>query len=377
MASLFSNLSIGRLFSNFMSNEESVVGIDIGTSAIKLVQLKKKKGRAVLETYGEIALGPYVGLSVGQAATLTTEKTVLALKDLFREANVTAKIAALSLPLRSSLLKVIELPPYKEEQINHMVPIEARKHVPVPISEVTLDWWVIPRKELQSPADEDARADGGASLPSLTKIPQTEILLVAVHKSAVKRQQDVVAALGLDARTFEIETFSSIRAILTRDISAMALLDIGASTTKLTVVDYGIVRVSHVINRGAQDITVAMATSMSSDFATAERKKRKEGLGDDGGAGSILDYILYEAETVIEEYQKKNARLVSKIICTGGGSVMPGFLTVASKHFQAELSVGNPFARTDTPAFLSEILGQAGPEFAIAVGLAIHELGEL
>ncbi len=377
MASLFSNLSIGRFFSSLMSKEESVVGIDIGTSAVKLVQLKKKKGRAVLETYGEIALGPYVGLSVGQAATLTTEKMTQALKDLFREANVTAKVAALSLPLRSSLLKVIELPAYKEEQINHMVPIEARKHVPVPIAEVTLDWWVIPRKDLQSPADESVGTDGSSSLPSLAKIPQTEILLVAVHKSAVKRQQDVVAAMGLDARTFEIETFSTIRAILTRDISAMALLDIGASTTKLTIVDYGIVRVSHVINRGAQDITVAMATSLGSDFATAEKKKRKDGLGEDGGAGSILDYILYEAETVIEEYQKKNARLVSKIICTGGGSVMPGFLPLASKHFQGEVTIGNPFSRTDTPAFLSEILGQAGPEFAIAVGLAIHELGEL
>jgi hypothetical protein len=57
--------------------------------------------------------------------------------------------------------------------------------------------------------------------------------------------------------------------------------------------------------------------------------------------------------------------------------VMTGFAGIASKHFQAEVSIGNPFSRTDTPAFLSEILGQAGPEFAIAVGLAIHELGEL
>lgn len=354
-----------------------MVGIDIGTSAIKLIQLKKKKGRAILETYGEIALGPYIGLAVGQAAVLTTEKTVQALKDLFREANVTARIASLSLPLRSSLLKVIELPAYKDEQINHMVPIEARKHVPVPIAEVTLDWWVIPRSDLQSPIDEADQKDLDVGSSQQSKTSHTEILLVAVHKSAVKKMQDIAAALDIDARTFEIETFSSIRSILTRDISAMALLDIGASTTKLTIVDYGIVRVSHVINKGSQDVTLAMATSLGVDFATAEKQKRKDGVGETQGASSILDYILYETETVIEEYQKKRARLVNKVICTGGGVVMPGFLNIASRHLRAEVSIGNPFTKTETPAFLSGLLAEAGPEFANALGLAIHELGEL
>ncbi|HEY4505027.1 MAG TPA: pilus assembly protein PilM [Candidatus Paceibacterota bacterium] len=377
MSSLLSNFSISRLFSSLFSKEESVAGIDIGSSAIKVVQLKKKKGRAVLETYGELALGPYAGLSIGQATNLSTEKTIQALKDLFREANVTTKIVALSLPLRSSLVKVIELPAYKEEQINYMVPIEARKHIPVPIAEINLDWWVIPHKDLQNPANENTSENITTTLSATGRSGQTEILLVAVHKSAVKKHQDIVNALGLDARTFEIETFSSIRSLLVRDVSAMALLDVGASTTKLTIVDYGVVRIAHVINRGAQDITVSISTSTNTDFATAERKKRKDGLVDIQGAGSILDYIFYEAETVIEEYQKKHARLVTKILCTGGGAVMHGFLDLAKHHFQADVSIGNPFVKTDTPAFLSRILHEAGPEFAIALGLAIHELGEL
>jgi len=369
---MLENFSLKRIFSGFWQNNQSVLGVDIGSSSIKVVQLRKKKGRAILETYGELSLGPYAGLSIGQATNLTTDKTAEALKDLFREANVTAKVAAISLPLRSSLLKVIELPAYKEEQINRMVPIEARKHIPVPISEVTLDWWAIPRKEFQGPADESSSVDQASGSTS-----KTEILLVAIHKATVKKHQDIATALGLESRTFEIETFSSIRSVLTRDISAMALLDLGAGTAKLTIIDYGVVRVSHVINRGAQDVTIAISSAMNLPFADAEKKKRKEGLGTVVGASSILDYIFYEANTVIEEYQKRYARLVGKIVCTGGGVLMQGFVPIVQKHFQAEVLLGAPFTKVEAPVFLGEILTQAGPEFAVSLGLALHQLEEV
>ncbi len=364
--------SFKKAFSSFMPGTLSVIGVDIGSSSVKVVQLKKKAGHPVLETYGELALGPYAGLSVGQAANVSTEKTAEALKDLFREANVTAKNASFSLPLHSSLLKVIELPAYKEEQINHMVPLEARKHIPVPIAEVTLDWWVIPKHDLQSPADVQSGPVAGMPVP----MEKTEVLLVAIHKAALKKATDIAALLGLNSKTFEIETFSAIRSVLSRDISAMALLDVGASTSKLTIVDYGIVRVSHVINRGAQDMTVALATSAAITFPEAEKRKRKDGTGP-SGATSVLDFVFYEANTVIEEYQKKHARLVSKIICTGGGSLTKGFVDSAGKHFQPQVLLGNPFTKVETPAFMAKTLGEAGPEFAIALGLALHELEEV
>ena len=360
--------ALGGLF----KRTESVLGIDIGSSSIKLVQLKKKNSRAILETYGELALGPYAGLAIGQAVNLSTEKTVEALKDLFREASVTARVAAFSLPLRSSLLAVIELPAYKEEQINRMVPLEARKHIPVPISEVNLDWWVIPKHDLQTPGDEE-----GSGVTSSNAISKTEVLLVAIHKTAVKHWQDISTAMNLESRTFEIETFSAIRSVLSHDISAMALLDIGASTSKLTIVDYGIVRVSHVINRGAQDITLAITTGSGLSFADAEKAKRKGDVTGAQSAGSILEQIFYEANSVVEEFQKKNARLVSKVVCTGGGALTRGFVETAQRHFQSEVTLGNPFAKVDTPAFMAPILAQAGPEFAVALGLAIHELEEV
>lgn len=361
------DFSLKKLFSGALSSSKSVIGLDIGSSSAKVIQLTKKKGRAILETYGEIALGPYAGMSVGQAVSLPTEKYVEAIKDLMREANVTSKIAAISLPIRSSLLTVIELPAYKEEQINTMVPIEARKHIPVPISEVTLDWWVIPRRDFQTPT-----GDGSVTLTN----DKIEILLVAIHKATLKKFQDISTGLGLDSRTYEIETFSSIRSVLSRDISAMALLDVGAGTSKLTIIDYGVVRASHTINKGAQDVTVAIATATGSQFADAEKAKRKSLPNATANLGTIMDYIFYEANNVIEEYQKKYGRLITRVICTGGGSLLSGFIPAAQKHFQSEVVLGDPFSKVETPAFLHDVLAVAGPEFAVALGLAIHQLEE-
>jgi type IV pilus assembly protein PilM len=248
-----------------------------------------------------------------------------------------------------------------------MVPLEARKHIPVPISEVTLDWWVIPKRDFQSPTDET-----GVNVPP-SKI---EILLVAIHKGTLKKYQDISNALGLDVRTYEIETFSSIRSVLSRDISAMALLDVGAGTSKLTIIDYGVVRASHTINRGAQDVTVAISTATGTTFAEAEKAKRKSLPSATANLGTIMDYIFFESNNVIEEYQKKYGRLISRVICTGGGSLLSGFIPAAQKHFQAEVVLGDPFSKVETPAFLHEVLATAGPEFAVALGLAVHQLEE-
>src|SRR5574343_624676 len=71
--------------SNFFKKETSVLGVDVGASAIKVVQIKKKRGRAVLETYGELALGPYANIEVGRATNLPPEKRAEAIKDILRE----------------------------------------------------------------------------------------------------------------------------------------------------------------------------------------------------------------------------------------------------------------------------------------------------
>src|SRR5665213_241275 len=173
---------------SFLSNllgtkkDGSAIGIDIGSSSLKVVQLRKEKGAAVLETYGELALGPYGGVEVGQATNLPADKIAETLRDLLREANVTTTSAGVSIPFSRSLLTMVELPRAKTpEEQKTIVELKARKYIPVPISEVQLDWFVGP----------DAISEG-KELPSKVKV-----LIVAVQNDELSLLQTVVKDAGL------------------------------------------------------------------------------------------------------------------------------------------------------------------------------------
>lgn len=347
-----------------------VAGVDIGSSSVKVVQLRKDKGRAILETYGEIASGPYRGLAVGQAAALSPEKLVDLIRDLFQEANVTAKNACLSVPLGSSLLKIIRIPKVEEALLSKVVPIEARKYVPVPVGEVALDWWILPRREPE--------AEGPAGEQTL------EILLVAIHSRIINQYQELAQAAGLKLVSFELETFSAIRSVFGGEMAPTVILDLGAATTKMAIVDYGVIRLSHSITKGAQDVTLAISRSLGVDFAKAEEIKRKVGLVERledhdiaQTVNNIVEYIFLEVNKAITVYQEKNRRAVSKIILIGGGSLLKGLLPLAAKNFEVPVSLGKPFEKTETPAFLADILNEAGSGFAVATGLALRRLEEL
>ena len=135
----------------FKRKSTSALGIDIGSSSIKVVQLQKRGDKAVLETYGELSLGPYGGVSIGQSTNLPTNKIAQAMNDLLseKEVAITTKVCGLAIPFKASLLSVIEMPDIGQRELAMMVPIEARKYIPVPISDVTIDWSIIPKLEVE------------------------------------------------------------------------------------------------------------------------------------------------------------------------------------------------------------------------------------
>src|ERR1035437_9981491 len=160
----------------FPPKNQSVLGVDIGASSIKVVQLTRKHDRAILETYGEIALAPYDGKEIGKAMNLPSEKVAEALTDLCRESSVTAKQAAVAIPFVSSLVSLIEMPTSDPKQLAQMIPIEARKYIPVPISEVLLDWSIVPKEGKLYPTTDEQKTD------SLTnKIEKTAIMVAVIH----------------------------------------------------------------------------------------------------------------------------------------------------------------------------------------------------
>ena len=352
----------------------SVVGVDIGTSSIKVVQLKKKGGKAVLETYGALSLGPYMDLDVGAVTNLPDEKLGTALADVVRESGVTTLEAGFSIPSTASLIFVLDLPAtIEEKQFASIVPTEARKYIPVPISEVVLDYWVIPKKEedLSDPRMRD----------TAEAMNKTEVLVAAIHNETITRFKNVVKKTSLSSGFFEIEVFSDIRATFAHELSPVMLMDFGASRTKIVIVEYGVVKSFHIVNRGSQDITSALSKSLSIPFSKAEEMKREFGLYGsslDRNVAEIVklsvDYILNESNNAVLAYERKYQKTVSKVILSGGGSQLKGFFEAARTNFTCEVELGNPFGKVEAPAFLENVLKTTGPEFAIAVGLALRKL---
>ena len=187
---------------------DSVVGVDFGSSALKAVQIRKKGNRAVLETYGEIALGPYAENEVGLATNLPAEKLKEALADLFREANVTTTNGSFAIPMSSSLVMLAEMPDLGERRMPEMIPIEARRYIPVPISEVSLDWIIIPKEDRVFVTPEES---GKSDEVGVKKV---DVLLVAILKDALQKYTNVAKDLGITDPSFEIELFSTVRGTL-------------------------------------------------------------------------------------------------------------------------------------------------------------------
>ncbi|OHA59812.1 MAG: hypothetical protein A2589_03160 [Candidatus Vogelbacteria bacterium RIFOXYD1_FULL_46_19] len=365
---------------SLFKKQNSVIGLDIGSSSVKVIQLRKDKGRVILETYGELSTGPYAGKAVGQAVTLAPEQLAVLITDLFKEANITTKVGGVAIPLRSSLLVTINVPELEEDKLAQMVPLEARKYVPVPISEVMLDWSVIPDMHRELIDDNQTAPEAGNKVTP----KQIEVLIVAIHKDTIKQFQEISRQTDIDTKFLEIETFSAMRSSLSGDFGASVIVDLGASTTKTVIVDYGVVRMSHTINKGAQDVTLAIARSMDLSFIKAEEVKRKVGIIEKFGdkdigetISPIVEYIFNEISQVMIEYQKKHSRSIEKVIMIGGGAMLKGLFDLAKENIYAPVYLGTPFDRVEAPAFLENILKEVGPGFAVSIGLALRGLEEM
>lgn len=359
----------GQNLITFSASVNSVVGIDIGTSAIKVVQLKRDGAKIILETYGELGLGSYASEKTGKVVTLPPDIIAKAITDILKEANVTTKNAVLSIQSQATLIFLVELPEVPESELAQIIPNEARKYIPVPLTEVSLDWYVVPRKQTY---DEEQDAIG--------KQRKIEVVVVAVRNETLVQYRDIANKAGIISRGNEIEIFSAIRSVFHREIAPVMVVDFGAGTTKVSIVEYGVVRAYNVINRGSAFTTESIARTFAIDFEKAEELKRTIGMivtpGQEKVTESIISntqYILNEIQSILLQYERKSHKSVTKIILSGGGSSMPGFLEKVSETFGVETIYGNPFDKADAPEFMRPVLEKAGPEFTVATGLALKE----
>jgi type IV pilus assembly protein PilM len=215
-----------------------------------------------------------------------------------------------------------------------------------------------------------------------------EVLLVAIHNDTISKFRSIALGAGLQVGFFEIEVFSAVRAALEHGIAPVAVVDMGAATTKFYVVERGLIRESHIISHGSQDLTLAASRSLNVTVTQAEEWKRKFGLGapdmtvpaQQNFTQSLqlsLEPLLAELSRTLAAYETRQNQSVSMLVLTGGGAGLKGIKDFSQAKIPTEVHLADPFNKTQSPAFLEAILKDAGPEFSVAVGLGLRKLQEM
>ena len=369
-------MPIPRVFSFLKRGKHSVVGIDIGSSAVKVVQVRQEKGVAVLETYGSLAIGPYVeNTEIGQHANVGEEVLHTVLSALLQEAKITASLACVSIPFHSSLISLIEVPALSDEKIAQTIPFEAKRYIPVPLEDVSLDWFVVPQALLRrddAPIFED-------DIAPVAESEKRKVLLIAIHNHELIKHKNILGKTNLNTQYFEIEIFSTLRSSVYDGGLPVIIIDIGARSTKLYVVEHGIILRSFFVNQGGQNISQAIARAEDISFKEAEHKKREFGFTIEDkevrhAMSLIIDEIFTEANNAIVDFEQRYRQAISKIVLTGGGASMKGLLEEVKAKTKISVEIANPFSRLRHPALLSETLKESGSEFSVAVGAALRAL---
>lgn len=354
-----------RVFSNLQPKKiiapTKVVGIDFGSSSLKIVELEKREETITLSTYGELQLGPYIGEPLGASVKLPIQKKIEALVDTFREATVTAKDGVFAIPLGESFITVMSLAAKADEDIAPRVNVEARKYIPVPITDVVLEW------------SEVTKIQQGIDV--LTR----DVLLVAIQNQSVADNKMLLDAITMVSRPSEIELFSSMRALIESEDTVTAILDLGAGMSKLYIVDQGVLQKIHRVPQGGFLASKAIATELQITPEEAENLKRTSQTGDTHfpvvkkHIEQTLMRPISEFKRVIEQFEIRSQTNVARIVITGGVSTSDMVLESVAYALGRSVERSTPFNKVGAPAFLGDTLEEIGPTFSVALGAALRQ----
>lgn len=348
----------------FSAGGRSVLGIDIGSSAIRVVELSKHGDQEKLQNYGRLTLPMreprYFGEAKKGELAFSTKQIAAMLLKLIEETKVKGTSASFSIPDFSSLFTTFELPPMKREEAAEAVRFEARQRVPLPISEVTLDW-------LKIGGDYAPRGKGGV-----------EILLVVVPNRVIDRYTRIADLCGLDLYGIEAEVFGLQRSLLRNGRGVICMVDIGAQSTTANIVDEGVLKLSHSFDVAGNSLTARVKDVFKVSYREAEVVKANRGLMDERlekVLPPLLGKITSEVEKAGDRFYNKKGKEVEKYIFAGATASLPGFKDFLLDRFEVEVDIAFPFEGMVYPPILENEVRKIGPGFSIATGMAIKSLG--
>ena len=341
------------------------LGIDIGTTSIKLVELQKTREKLELTNYG--ILEKYGHLERINDAIQTNsfklleESTALLLKQLIEKSKIKNQRTYMALPSFSGFISIMELPEMSDKELAKAVNFQAGQYIPMPLQETTLDWQIIER--------------GNGKII---------VLLMAVPTDIIKRYVQSAELAKINLKGLELETVAIARLLGKKEKGVVALVDIGGRSTSINIMDKGALRTSHNVDTAGGDFTQVISSGLGINPFRAEELKRAYGLNIHARGEvkiinllmPLLDVIKRETEKAINNYFLRTKRKAEKVILTGGGANLQGLEDYYSRQLAMPVVKGDPFSwgLISYNPNLSPVMKDIGPSLTSACAVVFKDI---
>jgi type IV pilus assembly protein PilM len=341
--------------SSFLSVAGDFFGLDIGSTAIRLVELRGDKGAKTLVKYAYVPLEGNVSLSESKT---DQQKLIETVAQLIKQAGVNSKNVAVGIPSSRVFTTVADVDRLPANELAKAIKFQADALIPTPLAESKIDWAVIG----DSPSD---------------KVKQ-EILLSSVPNKFVEERLDLLESIGLNVIAFEPDNLAMARALASPEPAAQLILDVGHHSTDLVVLMNGVPHLTRSIPTGQDSFIRAATQNLNIDEKQAEQFVFKFGLSKDKLEGQVLQAIIGTVDLLTTEIEKSikffqtryTENKIERIIVTGGASVMPEFPLYLANKFSINVEIGNAWRNVSYARDRQNELAAISNQFGVAVGLA-------
>jgi len=348
----------------FLSMKKDIIGIDIGSSSVKLVQVKEQKGTFVLQNVGIL---PLPLEAIVDNTLMDSSSIVEAIKKLLKSLNIRAKDAACSVSGNSVIIRKISLPAMPPEELEDQIHWEAEQYIPFDINDVNIDFQI-----LASDQNDPSKM---------------EVLLVASKKEIINDYLAVFNEAGINLAVVDVDSFAIQNAFeLNYDIGSenvVALINIGASIMNLNIVKNDISLFTRDVQMGGNLYTEEIQKQFSVSNEEAERMKIS---GDSSDQSKLKDTISRVNETLAMEMRRSldfynttaGEGKINNVFISGGGAKTPMLVEAVQQRLGLPVEILNPFLniKFNEKEFDQDYLNEIGPLVTVAVGLATRRFGD-
>jgi type IV pilus assembly protein PilM len=345
---------------------KSLVGLDIGSSAVKAIELKPAGKAYKVAAFGAEPIPPD---SIVDGAIIDGTAVVDAIRRLFDGRNIKTKEVAASLSGNAVIVKKIALPTMTESELAESIYWEAEQYIPFDIQDVNLDYQIVDRGD----------AAGKGSM---------EVLLVAAKKEKIADYTGVIGQAGRIAVVIDVDAFALQNAYEVNygvePGAVVVLLNAGASATNINILQGDQSVFTRDISTGGNAYTEALQKELNLPFDQADQLKQGKAVDgvtfDDARPvlRAVTENVMLEVQKTFDFFKASaSSDRISRIVVSGGASRAEGFTEMLGERFQAPVELFDPFRKVTFEASKFNVdAADVGPTAAVAVGLALRRAGD-